>query len=56
MKQRVFLGIESSDGQKVKHSVMKQHSFLYFDQQDTDENHCTNVNGCQNNAAVHGLG
>ena len=50
-----FFGIESSEGQKVKHGVMNQYSFLYFDQQDTLENHCTNVIGCQNNAAVHGL-
>ena len=51
-----FLGIESSDGQKIKHSAMNQYSYFYFDQQDTVENHCTNVNGSQNAAAVHGLG
>ena len=39
MRQRGFLGIESSEGQKVEHSVMSQYSFLYFDQQDTLENH-----------------
>ena len=55
MRQRGFSGIESPEGQKAEHSVMNLYSFLYFDQQDTLENHCTNVIGCQNNAAVHGL-
>ena len=39
-----FLGIESSEGQKVKHSVMNQYSILYFDQQHTLENHIKNEN------------